>query len=301
MSVRLIHNELIRVQNAVYWLRLYARPEGGEVAVVTEVPGNPGRNTMNGLDSIVSYLHDAFQADTTTLLLFQIWPGGYVENTTEISRVSLGRRPHWSRVKLAEIEGLVGVLPALPDHEQLLERVAALGGWTNDPIRRAVFRALPVNELPPPHAPFNCAHASRHEEILATLEAQDHDEEAANERRAGTIFLASLTPSDLELCSYHQANWRSIADQSVAILEALGTRDDRGDYQREARRRLRGKERGLLESLFRDPIVVGDGGYTNGQHRGCALRFSGAQRAAVVVDTEETGEFEYPWTYQGDG
>jgi hypothetical protein len=55
-----------------------------------------------------------------------------------------------------------------------------------------------------------------------------------------------------------------------------------------------------LESLFRDPVFIGGGSYTNGQHRGCALRFSGAERAAVVVGYEFLDEFSTDWQYEGE-
>ncbi|MHB1526757.1 MAG: hypothetical protein ACYCZN_10845 [Candidatus Dormibacteria bacterium] len=300
MGQRRIYHDLIQVRDAIYWLRLYAGDDGGHIAVVTEVPGNPGLNSMNGLESIVYYLRDALKVEPTTLVLFQIWPSGYSDTTTEISRVVLDGPPRWPKVSRAEIESLVGKLPPLPDHETLLERVAALGGWVSDPIPRHVFRAIPVGELPPPHAPFRCAHSNRYDQILVRLGSQEGDDLVDRELRAGMLFLQSLTEADLAVCSWHQADWRSIANQGVAVLEELGARDDK-DYEEAARKRLRGQDRGLLESLFRDPILVGRGGYTNGQHRGCALRFSGAERAVVVIGTEESGEFEYPWSYQGDG
>jgi hypothetical protein len=47
------------------------------------------------------------------------------------------------------------------------------------------------------------------------------------------------------------------------------------------------KDRWWLVSLFADPIVLSEkrDHNVNRQHRGCGLRFSGAERAAVVVDT----------------
>ncbi len=174
-------------------------------------------------------------------------------------------------------------------------------GGKGHPYFRDVFAAYPVRNLPPPHGPFKCAHTDRYDTILDSLEDHGGDYMDRN-LQAGSILLQSLTSSDLATCStYHRANWHAIADESVAIITELGIRDDKGDYQKATKRRLRGKERDWLFSLFWDPIVISDRSYTDGQHRGCALRFSGAQRAAVVVDTEETGEFEYPWTYLGDG
>ncbi len=39
--------------------------------------------------------------------------------------------------------------------------------------------------------------------------------------------------------------------------------------------------------------------YVNGQHRGCALRFSGAEKAAVRVDIETVIDDNADWTYLG--
>jgi hypothetical protein len=84
-------------------------------------------------------------------------------------------------------------------------------------------------------------------------------------------------------------------------VDALG-RTDREDYVTAARQvRLRRKDRSWLWSLFADPVIIGGGSYTNGQHRGCALRFSGAERAAVVTGTESIGEQNVDWTYLGGG
>jgi hypothetical protein len=56
-----------------------------------------------------------------------------------------------------------------------------------------------------------------------------------------------------------------------------------------------------LLSLFDNPINIEGGSYANGQHRGCALRFSGAERAAVVTGSEVLGHVCTDWTYLGDG
>ena len=60
-------------------------------------------------------------------------------------------------------------------------------------------------------------------------------------------------------------------------------------------------ERGWLCSLFDDPVFIGGGSYTNGQHRGCALRFSGAERAAINTRDESLGMVCDDWVYGGDG
>lgn len=293
------HHGLIRSSTAIYWLRLYQSGDGF-LAVVTEVPGNPGSNSMNGHETLLEVLRTDFEVPPDRLTLFEICPSGCLESNTAVARVELGPEPRWIESSVAEIETLVGPIARLPDHEALIREVEQMGGLVKEPIMRHVFDAVRVRELPPPHRPSRCAHYGRFERILKDVPnmGQHWHSRALN---AGTLFQESLQPADRQTCPRHQANWRAIADRSVDILHELGPQDDSKDYLRAAGKRLKGKDRVWLSSLFSDPILVSNGGYTNGQHRGCALRFSGAERAAVVVRTEETGNFTSPWTYHGDG
>src|ERR1035438_8152395 len=109
----------MRVNGAIYWLLLYATNDRGHVALVTEVPGNPGPNSMNGLEAIVDCLEQAFRVDPLRLALFTIWPSGYTGSTAKISRVLFDGAPRWSTVRRAVIEDLVGTLPPIPDHQVL--------------------------------------------------------------------------------------------------------------------------------------------------------------------------------------
>jgi hypothetical protein len=165
---------------------------------------------------------------------------------------------------------------------------------------RPVFEAVKVTDLPAPHGPFRCQHRDRFDLIYKRERAGAESwHEAA--RRAGRLFLASLTAADLKACSYHDADWKAIADESVRIIESLGRRD-REDYDAEAERStLAEEDRRWLVSLFAAPIVIGADMYTNGQHRGCALRYSGADRAAVVTGDESLGEELPEWIYEGEG
>ena len=176
----------------------------------------------------------------------------------------------------------------------------ALGGGTTEEIVRDIFEAVSVTRLPPPHNPAQCKHRDRFAPISAQHQAAGKDWFDAD-LEAGCAFLATLTPGDLRTCTYHQANWKAIAGASVRILENLGPREPK-DYLAAAERiRLRRRDRPWLFSLFRDPIIIVSSSYTNGQHRGCALRFSGAERAVVVTGTESLGEENADWTYLGDG
>ena len=166
--------------------------------------------------------------------------------------------------------------------------------------RRPLFDAFAVSELPPPHNPFSCHHSQRFRRIAEqTQVGADSWREA--DLVAGRAFLGTFTPDDLRACRFHEGQWRAIADESVRIIDLLGRRDPE-DYAAAARRSpLRKTDRRWLVSLFADPIVIGRSSYTNGQHRGCALRFSGADRAAVVCGYESLDEECVDWTYEGDG
>ena len=110
-----------------------------------------------------------------------------------------------------------------------------------------------------------------------------------------------LTAADRTSCRYHNAEWRAIADESVRILEQLGHCDTERYIEAARRSSLGDIDRRCLVSLFGDPIRVGGGAYSNGQHRGCALRFSGAGRAAIHVNDERLADVCDDWTYLGGG
>ena len=103
--------------------------------------------------------------------------------------------------------------------------------------------------------------------------------------------METLTAQDRLRCPYDDADWAAIADQSVRTLKKLGCDQDVESYTSAARRsrRLEKRDRWLLELLFLEPIEVVRGSYNEGQHRACALRFSGAERVAVLAP-DELGE-----------
>lgn len=299
MSYRLEYHDLIKVplsKPGIYWLRLYRESSGSSVAIVTEVPGNPGKSVTNAISEVADYITVSFRVDSERLKLYQIWPRrAGARGGAEYRRVMLsGAHPEWSSVASQEVEDLVGGrLPTLPRHEALYSRVLSLGGGNSQEIYRWVFEAIPVGRLPPPHNPSNCVHFGRFKTLLDGGMAPTV---------AGQVFIATLTPADLAACRhYHRANWHAIADASVSILQRLGPAEGPA-YVKEARGAgLPTRDREFLASLFADPVVVSEGGYSNGQHRGCALRFSGAEKAAVATDDECVGTVCVDWIYAGDG
>jgi hypothetical protein len=148
---------------------------------------------------------------------------------------------------------------------------------------RQVFEAIPVTDLPLPHNPYQCKYHDRFKVVTRDYRWA----EGARE------FVASLTIDEVKGCQYHQANWAAIADESVRVVEVVGPLRPAVYYIHEARRSSlgggdpsRGGDLRWLLSLFETPVIIDGGGYTDGQQRGCALRFSGAKRAVVVTRYE---------------
>jgi hypothetical protein len=144
---------------------------------------------------------------------------------------------------------------------------------------RPAFRLIPIAHLPWPHEPFRCVHAARFTE----LETQDREAGQTESRVTGQRFLSGLTQDDRQRCYFHQADWLAIATAAETIFGVTGERpDDDRVLTLVASCGLPRLEQVWLESLFSDAIVVSSTGwYINGQHRGCALRFSGARNALV--------------------
>ena len=208
------------------------------------------------------------------------------------------------------LEILIGrQLPDLPGNQELRRQVTELGtdaGIKSQSIRRQVFEAVRVTDLPPPHNPFRCMHRDRFEGMRREASSSGRH----GEQEVGREFIASLAPDDVRACWFHQADWAAIAHESVRIVETVGRLKPERDYLKEAwRSNTSGQDQGWgsdfrwLLSLFEQPIIIAGGGYTDGQHRGCALRFSGAPRAAVVTGYKDIDVVAYKndWQYKGDG
>ena len=298
---KLLYHDLLCMpesQRGIYWLRLYQLRGGRFQALITEVPGNNGMSAGNGASMIHKAIAKKFSIDMAALDLVIIWPKlrNFGARRLERASYSLKTESGWQQVKREDVEAVVGKLPPLPDHADLFSRALACGGRVRASFRD-VFGAIPVSELPPPHGPYQCQHADRFEKMLGQSEA--HTKALA----AGRRFIDSLTPDDLRACRYHRPNWKRIAEASAQIVDGLpGAERDQYNAGAEGWR-MPATDRRWLVSLFADPIVLSEkrDHYVNGQHRGCGLRFSGAERAAVVVDTVTIKHQDADWTYLGDG
>ena len=223
--------------------------------------------------------------------MYEIWPPGSpgcVDGS--VSLVLIGPSgPDWKKSDWGEVQATVGAaLPALPAHDELYRRVGDLGGGILSESVRPVFEALPM------------AHYARFKQM-----AQDANDSGGMRGAArpavGRAFVASLTPDDLRACRFHDGDWRAVADESVRILEQIGPNQRAGYRAAAGRSGLPDRERRWLMSLFADPVDIHGDSYVSGQHRGCALRFCGAERAAVVTHWESLGEERECWVYEGGG
>jgi hypothetical protein len=294
---RLVHHGLVEISGGgsrpgIYWLRLYRSRCG--VAVVTEMPGNPGISMANNADRIWEFLVENFQLDPQTTTMYQIWPQG-APGEPCVFRIPHGGPggARWRVVRRKKLERHIrNRLEPLPPHDELYRRICAMGGGNEDEKWLDVFEALPVDRLPPPHHPGKCEHAGRFTELAAQL----------GESAAGAVFLTTLFDDDRARCRYHSANWHTIADASVRVLQDCGVHADLDDYMTAVYRAgLTGQDQAYLASLFSDPIDIAAGGYSNGQHRACALRFSGARAAAIITSRKSVGMHNIDWHYDGDG
>lgn len=153
---------------------------------------------------------------------------------------------------------------------------AETAGTAAEELERPRFRIIPTTELPVPHNPFRCHHAQR---FAHELHAADGDHETA-----GAAFTASLTDRDRAACSFHRGDWASIARHAEVLFRGHGEDPDTDVVAADIDRLpLCRADARWLWSLFDDPILIASNGreFTNGQHRACALRFSG--HPAVLV------------------
>jgi hypothetical protein len=287
--------------DGIFWLRLY-QGELKYIAVITEVPGNPSLSATNGAEHIADYVLSRFGIAAEDLVFFEVWPRGALPTIgPQIHRVQFHGSLKWDKLTMSDLEQYIGdKLPNLPDHEELYGEVLTLGGGNVQKVWRPIFDVVPVKELPFPHNPSGCKHIDR----FAKYEDAVREEDLAGvdiQLEAGSRFLKSLTPREIRTCEYHKANWKLIAEESVRIVTTLGELDPEVYVDMADKASIPAKERTWLASLFYDPIHIGGGSFTNGQHRACALRFSGAPLATVVINEQLLREECTDWKYEGDG
>jgi hypothetical protein len=172
----------------------------------------------------------------------------------------------------------------MPAHEEVLERVLAAGGRLEPGVGAPRFIIVPARSIPPPGNAFRCAHRERYRQFLLGRGWDPADPHRIPADVRGEFF-SQLTQSDFQACPYHQADWKAIAAEAVRIVRTIGEYlpDWRVQQAAEATSLSEGDRGGLL-SLLRDcPMRWSGDGFSDGQHRGCALRQCGAPE--VVMGT----------------
>lgn len=169
--------------------------------------------------------------------------------------------------------------------------VLEAGGSLEEPQRIQLPVIVPVDELPPPHNPFKCAHHDRFERL-----AREHPE--LEELEIGRVFAASLTPSDYAACACHRGDWQAIAAAAVDAVQQYGSTPTRTQLAAVASRfGLAPDDRFRLRTLFgAEAITISSGRFQDGQHRACALRAAGATEVVVAVDGPPSGP-PSSWTF----
>jgi hypothetical protein len=272
------------------WLRLLRTTSQTLVAIATDVPLNPGVSVVNDFESLTSHVVAAYPdaSDFT-------WFTAYL---SELDSEEDNYRRAWvdkdgtlasEAVTRDRIETLVDKrIPALPLATELEARLLAAGGERDEPVAtRFVPRA--IAELPYPHNPSRCSHHWRFEGMVKEVSASSQRELV----KVGKRFIESLGPSEFETCPYHERNWKDIANASVRIVQELGDQPPEDDLRNAIMSSgLQNEDQLELLFLFAHPIVAHAEGFTNGQHRSCALRAAGASEVVVseyVSDGDPVG------------
>jgi hypothetical protein len=262
---------------------------GNRVVIATEVEDNPGMSVVNAILALARDVERDFGEAPTTWISHYPGAESMASHWSEV--VVDGPKPDWNRISREHAEEMVGAeLPERCLDEHTMEAVARpshplLALKDDEPEREPLGSRLtivPVAALPWPHNPADCPHHPRFEEI-----SRCYPSGCWKSGAPGAHFFLTLTDRDFSSCGYHEPDWYRVAQASVEILEALPPEaelDDVGDAM--SGRFSSELELEALHSLFSDPIIWTEEGssITNGQHRTCALRASGAPLCVVETD-----------------
>lgn len=286
--------------SGIYWVCSYESATDA-VVVVTEVPGNPGRSVVNTISQIATDLRQRSLVPTSNARWFACFPGGFGgQSRATYIEASVGESGvvDWPGVEysIEEMDSLLGApLARLPAHEDVLSRVLDLGGVLPPPPDVLRWEIVPGESLPPPGDPFRC---DLHAEFLAFV--AQHESVGRSRAEASAMFFDSLSANDYGRCRRHTGDWAKIAATAVSIVQHLGAFADVGAVRASAEEYgLEPSERDWLYSIFEDPMWWNEDGYGNGQHRGCALRASGAPQVILAAVDSGTRPGEV-WVLGGE-
>jgi hypothetical protein len=258
------------------------------VIVATEVADNPGMSVSNAVESLARDVRRDFGPMATTVII-------HTPNDEPLGRewaeAAVGdSEVTWETTSRAQVESMVGV--ELPEPDRALHTIAAVGGERH-PLLGLIeveeewlplgsrLTVVPTALLPWPHNPARCLYHERFEQL-----ARCYPPARWTSGAAGAHFYLTLTDEDFGLCPYHAPDWCRVAAASVELLEALPPEAEHDEAIAATSGRFKETlEAEALGSLFTDPIRWSPESttITNGQHRTCALKASGAP--LCVIDT----------------
>ena len=261
---------------------------GNRVVIATEVEDNPGMSVVNAIGALARDVERDFGEVPTTWISHFPGAGSMASHWSE-ARLD-GSRVEWNRISPEQAEKLVRVELSEPEREQ--HTMAAVGGEQH-PLLGLIeeeeeylplgsrLTVVPVALLPWPHNPSDCARHERFDQIK-----EFYPPAYWTTGTAGAHFFLTLTDQDFSACPYHEPDWCRVAEVSIEIFEALPLEAEHDDALAATSGRFTETlEAKALNSLFTDPIIWSpkSGTITNGQHRTCALKASGAP--LCVIDT----------------
>jgi hypothetical protein len=287
MSTQRIYSDLFAFgRHSIVWLRVFRPPDGVTVVLALSPTDQPGAGPVNDAEALAAAVSGRFPDLGPSRLLVRFPDGPEPETWTEVTIDAEGRAD-FTRLLTVELEQLLGT--ALPDPGD--PTCAGIGGADHpllallppeEPERNPIDElvVIAVAELPFPHNPSECRWKERFEQLRDLYPAEDREGQVV-----GAHWSATLDPEHPAACPYHDAEWRRIADTGVEILRGLPAEATVDDAV-EAVSAMLGDtpEAEWCRTLFVRPIACHrePPGLSDGQHRSCAVRMSGAELCVVA-------------------
>jgi hypothetical protein len=278
---------------SLVWLRVLTVGDQEAIAVAVEPSDSPGPSAVNA-ESLIEALSQVF-GGLGALRTFVSWADDSQDRWIEI--VTRGDDVDFVRCSATTIEKLVGPVQQIGQNATCADvagsdhpLLALIPPPATDRDRVGEMSVIAVSDIPWPHNPWKCEFADRFQQ-LAALYPASHDTPPA----VGAHWFLTVSRAELASCPYHAADRTRIAAVAVDVVQGLHQQPEATiEDPAPAIRTVLGEtvEAAWCESLFSDPIDYrpDSSRLTNGQHRACAARASGAP--LCVVDAGELGILE---------
>ena len=289
MSASLLFQNLFAYSNgSLAWVRVYRCGQDDAVALVLDPTDNPGASANNAAEQLLADLDRAFPS-LGAFRVFVRFPEDtrgdcWIEILEQVERID------FTRHTANEVEDLLG----LPIDLELGDPTCAGLGGEHHPLLTLIpppeedvdrferVAVVAIADLPWAHNPGSCLWKPRFEELEAFYPPSRRHRPAL-----GAHWYLTLSGSDFSACRYHEGDWKQIAAVAVEVFEDAHSDGGGMDDVLDAIGNAFGEsiEGSWCASLFTDPIVwqPGHPSITNGQHRTCALKASGAPFCVVDV------------------